>query len=140
MVARELSQKVAASVVQHCTSFAKGSEHWDLQRGGRRWEVRLCKDSGLTIGRSDVIDGENYIVIHYRANSQIVGVWVLWEAADQYFSPKRPHSNTRSLLTAVAASRIEPLYNHAPDRRATPPATNSMAKATLKAARRKRVG
>ncbi len=140
VIARELSRKIEACIVQHCASFSKGPDHWNLQRGGRRWEVRLCKDAGLTIGQSDVIDGENYVVVHYKANSQVVGVWVLWEASDQYFSPKRSTSNTRSLLTAVAASRIERLYDHAPSRHAAPQIKSAMAKSSLKAGRQKRLG
>lgn len=55
-------------------------------------EVKICKDSGLTINQSKVINGENYIVVNYRANSQVVRVWILWEAQDRFFSPRLKNS------------------------------------------------
>jgi hypothetical protein len=36
---------------------------------GTYWEVRICKNPGLTINQSKVIDGENYIAINDKANS-----------------------------------------------------------------------
>ena len=47
-------------------------------------EVKICKDSGLTINQSKVIKGENYIVVNYKANSIVKSVWVLWEAQDRF--------------------------------------------------------
>jgi hypothetical protein len=61
------------------------------------WEVKICKDSGLTIDQSKVIDGENYIVVNYKANSLVKSIWVLWEAQDDFFSPRLKNSDARTL-------------------------------------------
>lgn len=44
--------------------------------------MKICKDSALTINQSKVINGENYIVVNYKANSNVVRIWVLWAAQD----------------------------------------------------------
>src|SRR5881392_3209735 len=62
VIARDLSEKIEKAIIQHCESFSKGTGHCDLCRFGRDWEVKVCKDSGMTINQSKVIDGENYIV------------------------------------------------------------------------------
>ena len=80
VIARDLSEKIEASIVQHCPSFSKGIGHCDLSRADDDWEVRICKDSGLTINQSKQIAGENYIVVNYRANSQVTRIFVLWDA------------------------------------------------------------
>jgi hypothetical protein len=36
-----------------------------------------------------VINGENYIVVNYRANSVVRSIWVLWNAEDRFFSPSQ---------------------------------------------------
>ena len=59
--------------------------------------MKICKDSGLIINQSKVIKGENYIGVNYRANSQVVRVWILWEAKDEFFSPRLKNSNARTL-------------------------------------------
>src|SRR5258707_12696791 len=61
VIARDLSEKIEKAIVQHCESFAKGTGHCDLSRLGQEWEVKICKDSGMTINQSKVIRGENYI-------------------------------------------------------------------------------
>jgi hypothetical protein len=61
-MARDLSEKIEASIIQHCDSFTKGVGHCDLCRLGADWEVKVCKDSGMTINQSKTIAGENYIV------------------------------------------------------------------------------
>src|SRR2546426_6701844 len=80
VIARDLSEKIEKAIIQHCESFTKGTGHCDLCRFGRDWEVKICKDSGLTINQSKVINGENYIVVNYKANSHVKSVWILWEA------------------------------------------------------------
>lgn len=110
VVARDLSEKIETSIVQHCPSFSRGDGHADLQRFGKPWEVKICKDSGLTINQSKVIRGESYIVVNYRANSEVTKVWVLWNARDAYFSERRSNSNARSLDMTRAAGAIEILH------------------------------
>lgn len=107
VVARDLSEKIETSIVQHCNSFQRGVRHADLQRHERPWEVKICKGSGLTINQSKVVDGENYIVVNYAANSEVTGVWVLWDAKDGFFSPRRTNSNARTIDTAAAGEHIE---------------------------------
>ena len=51
VIARDLSEKIEASIVQHCASFSKGEGHCDLSRSAQAWEVKICKDSGLTINQ-----------------------------------------------------------------------------------------
>jgi hypothetical protein len=60
--------------------------------------------------QSKVIKGENYIVVNYKANSQVVRIWVLWEAHDQFFSPRLPNSNARTLNRKAADRNIEIIY------------------------------
>jgi len=110
VIARDLSEKIEASIVQHCESFTKGTGHCDLCRFGADWEVKICKDSGLTINQSKVINGENYIVVNYRANSQVVRVWILWEAQDAFFSLRLRNSNARTLNRGAASGNIEVIY------------------------------
>src|SRR3954468_8408421 len=59
VIARDLSEKIEKAITQHCDSFSKGNKHCDLARLGEDWEVKICKDSGLTINQSKVITGEN---------------------------------------------------------------------------------
>jgi hypothetical protein len=110
VIARDLSEKIEASIIQHCESFTKGTGHCDLCRFDREWEVKICKDSGLTINQSKVISGENYIVVNYKANSQVVRIWVLWEAQDEFFSARLKNSNARTLNREKASGNIELIY------------------------------
>ena len=110
VVARDLSEKIEAAIEQHCASFSKGAGHNDLTRAGCEWEVKVCKDSGLTINQSKRIAGENYIVVNYTTDPRVVSVWVLWDARDEFFSPRKGNTNARSLLKSVAAGHIEVLY------------------------------
>jgi hypothetical protein len=64
----------------------------------------------LTINQSKVISGENYIVVNYKANSQVVKIWVLWEAKDEFFSPRLKNSNARTINREVAKPSIEVIY------------------------------
>jgi hypothetical protein len=110
VIARDLSEKIEASIIQHCESFTKGVGHCDLGRFDQDWEVKICKGSGLTINQSKVINGESYIVVNHRANSQVVKVWVLWEARDEFFSSRLKNSNARTLQREAAKQNIEVIY------------------------------
>lgn len=110
VIARDLSEKIEKSIIQHCESFSKGTGHCDLARFGEDWEVKICKDSGLTINQSKVIDGENYVVVNYKANSVVKTVWVLWHAEDRFFSPRLKNSNARSLNRDAASENIEVIF------------------------------
>jgi hypothetical protein len=110
VIARDLSEKIEKAIIQHCESFTKGSGHCDLCRFDEDWEVKICKDSGLTINQSKVINGENYIVVNYKANSLVKSVWILWEAQDRFFSPRLKNSNARTLNREAAAGNIEVIF------------------------------
>ena len=110
VVARDLSEKIETSIIQHCRTFARGLKHADLARFNKRWEVKICKDSGLTINQSAVIEGENYIVINYKDNSRVKKIWVLWEAKDEFFSARRRNSNARTVDQSQARSHVEVIY------------------------------
>ena len=110
VVARDLSEKIEESIRQHCKNFDKGPGHVDLQRFGQPWEVKVCKDSGLTINQSKHVDGENYIVINYRSPSDVKTIWVLWRAEDAFFSPRKPNTNARALRRQSAETNIEVIY------------------------------
>jgi hypothetical protein len=110
VIARDLSEKIEKAIIQHCESFSKGSGHCDLCRFDQDWEVKICKDSGLTINQSKVIDGENYIVVNYKANSLVKSVWILWEAHDRFFSPRLKNSNARTINRQTAGANIEVIF------------------------------
>jgi hypothetical protein len=110
VIARDLSEKIEKAIIQHCESFTKGTGHCDLCRFDQEWEVKICKDSGLTINQSKVIRGENYIVVNYKANSVVKSIWVLWSAEDLFFSPRMKNSNARSLNREVAGKNIEMIF------------------------------
>lgn len=134
VIARDLSEKIEASIVQHCSSFSKGEGHCDLSRNGCEWEVKICKGSGLTINQSKQIAGENYIVVNYKADSQVSRIFVLWEARDEFFSPRLARSNARGLTLAAAAANVEVLFTAARAISAKAPvrAPVKMAKAELR--------
>jgi hypothetical protein len=89
VIAGDLSEKIEKAIIQHWESFTKGTGHCDPCRFNQDWEVKICKDSGLTTNQSTVIDGENYIVVNYNANSLVKSIWVLWGAQYGFFSPSR---------------------------------------------------
>ena len=128
VVARDLSEKIEAEIVRHCATFDRGVGHCDLCRFGADWEVKICKDSGLTINQSKNINGENYIVVNYRANSQVKAIWILWEAQDRFFSPRLKNSNARTVNREVASDHIEVIYE-APKESRAPEATPKAASA-----------
>ena len=111
LVTRDLSEKIEKAIVQYCASFRKGKGHCDLQRLGDEWEVKLCKDGGLTISQSETIAGENYIVVNYKADTVVKRIWVLWGVKDEWFSPKAAHSNARALRVEGAAAHIETIFS-----------------------------
>ena len=117
VIARDLSEKIEKSIIQHCSTFVKGLKHSDLSRFNKSWEVKICKNSGLTINQSATIKGENYIVINYNSESRIKLAWVLWKAQNHFFSPRKPNSNARSLLKSEARGSIEELYKADTSRR-----------------------
>jgi hypothetical protein len=110
VIARDPSEKIEKAIIQHCESFTKGDGHCDLCRFDQDWEVKICKDSGLTINQSKVIKGENDIVVNYKANSLVKSIWVLWNAEDRFFSPRLKNSNARSLNRDTAAGNIEVIF------------------------------
>jgi hypothetical protein len=114
VIARDLSEKIEKAIIQHCESFAKGSGHCDLCRFGQDWEVKVCKDSGMTINQSKIINGENYIVVNYKANSHVKTIWVLWNAEDRFFSPRLKNSNARGINRAAAVKNIEVIFDSRP--------------------------
>lgn len=109
LIARDLSEQIEVAIRQHCLSFAKGRDHCDLARGDENWEVKVCRDSGLTINQSTAVEGKNYIVTNYLSTGQITRIWVLWNAADVFFSPRRANSNARALRLAKARPNIQML-------------------------------
>jgi hypothetical protein len=111
VAARDLSEKIEASIVQHCESFAKGQGNCDLARHGCEWEVKICgKSTGLTINQNKNVHGENYIVVNYTPDTRVSKVWVLWEARDEFFSPRERNSNARHMRLRDALPNIEWLY------------------------------
>ena len=110
VIARDLSEKVEASIIQHCDSFKKGNGHCDLGRFNTDWEVKVCKDSGLTINQSKVIDGENYIVVNYGKDTDVKRIFILWEAKDSFFSGKKSNSNARRLNMEAGQNNIEIIF------------------------------
>jgi hypothetical protein len=44
VIARDLSEKIEASIIQHCDSFTKGNGHCDLCRFDADWEVKICQE------------------------------------------------------------------------------------------------
>jgi hypothetical protein len=54
-----------------------------------------------------VINGKNYIVVNYKANSIVKSIWILWKAEDRFFSPRLKNSNARSLNREASAGNIE---------------------------------
>src|SRR5438552_10880581 len=110
VIARDLSEKIEKAIIQHCESFTKGEGHCDLCRFDQDWEVKICKDSGLTINQSKVINGENYIVVNYKATSVVKSIWVLWNAEDRFFSPRLKNLNARGLNRNAAKPNIEVIF------------------------------
>lgn len=107
VIARDLSEKIESSIIQHCKTFNKGLGHNDLSRGRERWEVKICKNNGLSINQSSIIEGENYIVVNYHKDTEIKSIWILWEAQDGFFSERKRNANIRYLLKDKSRSNIQ---------------------------------
>ena len=137
VIARDLSEKIEAAIVQHCPSFTKGRGHADLTRAGADWEVKICKGGGLTINQSKQISGENYIVVNYTVQTKVNAVWVLWDAQDVFFCARKANTNARSVLKGVAAGHVEVLFQ-APSRMGQLAAISAGAKTAAKAQLAKR--
>jgi hypothetical protein len=118
VIARNLSEEIERSIIQHCRTFAPGRGHADLDRFGHAWEVKICRGSRLTINQSKKIDDENYIVANYDEKTTLTRVWVLWNARDEFFSPRRPNSNARRFLSSAAPHATEILFGPPLTRRA----------------------
>ena len=86
---------------------------FEQSRLGEDWEVKSRKDSGLTINQSKVIKSETYIVVNYKANSVVTKIWILWNAQDDFFSPRKSNTNARSLNIHDASSNIEVIFSAA---------------------------
>jgi hypothetical protein len=135
VVSRDVSEKIEEQIILHCKTFERGKGFSDLARNGERWEVKICKGNGLTINQSAQIRGENYIVVNYSSYSSLRRVWILWEAADQFFTPRKPHLNLRTVLPDIAKPNIEVLWDASGDsvKRAGPlDVPIEMAKAELR--------
>ena len=117
VIARDLSEKIEKAIVQHCESFSKGEGHCDLGRYEQEWEVKICKDSGLTINQSKVIAGESYIVVNYKANSIVKSIWILWNAEDRFFSRRTANSNARAVNREAASANIEVIFAAGPTKK-----------------------
>ena len=61
-----------------------------------------------------MINGENYIVVNYKANSIVRSIWILWNAEDRFFSPRLKNSNARSLNRDAAGGNIEVIFDSRP--------------------------
>lgn len=111
VVSRDVSEKIEEQIILHNKSFTRGGGFSDLARHGQRWEVKICKGKGLTINQNAQIAGENYIVVNYANYSSLRRVWILWEAEDRFFTPRKPNLNLRTILAEPAAANIEVIYD-----------------------------
>jgi hypothetical protein len=109
-LARELSEKIEQALVQHCATFTPGVGHADLARHGHDWEVKIHRGAGLTINQSKAVAGEHYLVVNYTRDVAVTGIWILWDATDACFTPRRSNSNARGLWRLVAADHIELIF------------------------------
>jgi len=146
VVSRDVSEKIEEQIILHCKTFTRGVGFSDLARQGQRWEVKICKGRGLTINQNARIRGENYIVVNYSNYSSLRRVWILWDAEDRFFTPRKSNLNLRTILADVASQNIEVVFdarmqNQVPGGSAQQlPMPLLMAKAELptKASRRKK--
>ena len=49
-------------------------------------------------------------MVNYEQHSRIKKIWVLWQAQDGFFSPKRANSNARTIGRTAAAPHIQVIY------------------------------
>jgi hypothetical protein len=93
VVARDLSEKLEAAIVQHSESFSNGNGHC-LRPFHQDWEVN---DSGLTINQSKVAGDENYIVVtalRTRARERQMHSGVFVRACSFVFTMERKPSES----------------------------------------------
>ncbi|MBX7059758.1 MAG: hypothetical protein K1X75_16970 [Leptospirales bacterium] len=110
VIARDLSEKIETSIIQHCKTFHRGLGFADLARGKDRWEVKICKNGGLAINQSAVIKGENYIVVNYHRETEIKKIFILWAAQDEFFSERKRNANIRHMRGDAAKAHIETIF------------------------------
>jgi hypothetical protein len=48
--------------------------------------------------------------VNYKANSQVTRIWILWNAQDGFFSPRRRNTNARTVDQEAAREHIEVIY------------------------------
>jgi hypothetical protein len=106
VIARHFSEKIEKAIIQHCESFDEGRRSLRPVSVPSGLGSQNLQGLGLTINQSKVINGENYIVVNYKANSIVKSIWILWEAQDRFFSPRLNNSNARSLNRDAAASDL----------------------------------
>ena len=114
VISRDVSEKIEEQIIQHCNTFTRGAGFADLARNGQQWEVKICKGNGLTINQNAQINGENYIVVNYSNYSTLRRVWVLWQAEDRFFTPRKPNLNLRTIIADVAAPNVEVIFDTTP--------------------------
>ncbi len=112
VIARDLSEKIETSIIQHCKTFSKGLQYADLLRDQENWEVKICKNHGLSINQSFTVKGENYIVVNYHKETEIKKIFILWHADDSFFSERKSNANIRNLKMEKALSNIEIIYSN----------------------------
>jgi hypothetical protein len=138
VVSRDVSEKIEEQIVLHCSTFTKGKGFADLARHDQRWEVKICKGNRLTINQNARIEGENYIVVNYTAFSTLRRVWILWEARDEFFTPRKANLNLRTIVPALADANSETIYEPGRDRASVHSGRLPMAKATIPADAKKK--
>jgi len=111
-IARDLSEKIETSMIQHCKTFHRGLGHADLARGKEQWEVKICKNGWLAINQSAIIKGENYVVVNYNPDTTVRRIFVLWQAEDHFFSERKRNANIRHLIGALALPHIEIIFTN----------------------------
>jgi hypothetical protein len=137
VVSRDVSEKIEEQIILHSKTFTRGTGFSDLGRHGEQWEVKICKGKGLTINQNAQIHGENYIVVNYANYSSLRRVWVLWQAEDRFFTPRKPNLNLRTILPEIASANVEIIFDSTGEQGARTkhadqiPTRLSMAKAEL---------
>jgi hypothetical protein len=138
VVSRDVSEKIEEQIVLHCSTFTKGLGFADLARHGQRWEVKICKGNRLTINQNARINGENYIVVNYTKFSTLRRVWILWEAEDRFFTPRKENLNLRTVILNLIEQNSETIFDGLKGQAAARSRGLSMAKASLRPQARRR--
>jgi len=130
VVSRDVSEQIEQQITLHCKSFTRGQGFADLARHGQRWEVKICKGRGLTINQNATIQRENYIVVNYANYSTLRRVWILWEAEDRFFTPRKANLNLRTIIPVEAIGNVQVIFEATESQ---PSRALPMAKASLPA-------